>query len=340
MKSLFSKFKKPHAPKGSISIGVDIGRRYIKLISLVKGDKDIVVDKFSLKKSAGDIAHVLRQMIKENSIVSDGVNISLSGKSTIVRDLWLPIMSEKELKASLGYELDQYVPFPVEDIYYDSCILKENPMTRKEKLMRVVLAVANKKFVDENIKCLRQAGLSANIIDMDAIVLFNLFEREIDGKATVSLVDIGSTKTIIDIISDCTLTFTREIEYGAAKAMESVSRGLSISIDEAEKLMCEGDSKVILWLQDLISKLGKELWNSFEYYEGQEQRPVEKVYITGGGGLFPEIINLLGQSIGLPVFLWRAADKFKIDFDEQKKKEFEKISPLFSIAAGAACRSL
>lgn len=339
MKLSFPKTKK--AERLDVSIGLDIGHSYVKLVNLRRESENIFLDNFCIHYISGNIPVLLKKIAGECNLPTNKVNISLSGKSTIVRDLWMPQMSPKDLKVSLGYELDQYTPFPVEEIFYDSYILDENPLTRKNGQMRVVLAVAKKDFVNERIQWLKEAGFAPYIIDMDAISIFNLFQKDNTAeKGTIGLIDIGSGKTIIDIVTDNVLTFTREVEFGTIKVREWASHGLSISPDEAEKLVCSGDTKISGWVQDLASAIGKELWNSFEYYEGQEQKPVEKVYIAGGGSLLPEFVNLLGQAIGLPVSVWDPLAKLKINLNDTKKKELQKTAPLFSIAIGLADRFL
>lgn len=336
MKFSFPQFKKQ--PKLAVSVGLDIGHSYIKGVVLRKESSDIFLDNFCVHYTSGSIPSLLKKMTTECSLPTNRVNISLSGKSTIVRDLWMPQMKAEELKASLGFELDQYIPFPVEDIYYDCYILEEDPLTRKDGQMRVVLAVAKKTFVNERLQWLKQVGLTPNVICVDAISLFNVFQWQTQVSGTIGLVDIGSSKSIIDIISNKILTFTREVEYGTIRVREDASHGLSISIDEAEKLVCSGDSKVSGWIQDFAGRLGKEIWSSFEYYENQEQRPVEKVYITGGGASLSGLVNLLNQTVGLPVEIWNPLEKIKIS--NTKRSELQKTASIFTIAIGMGYRGL
>lgn len=338
MRFSFPKFKK--LPKADFSIGLDIGHSYIKVINLRREGGGIFLDNFYIYHVSDSIPSLLKKIINECSLPTKNVNISLSGKSTLVRDLWMPKMKPEELKMSLGYELEQYIPFPVEDINYDSFVLEEGPLTRKEGQMRVVLAVAKKALINERLDWLKGVGLIPNVIDMDAISLFNVFRWAGLDMGTVGLVDIGSSKTIIDIVSSNVLTFTREVEYGTGRIREGVSHGLSISMDEAERLICEGDSRISGWVEDLAGRLSKELWSSFEYYEGQEQRHVERVYVTGGGSMLSGLVGLLGQSIGLPLEVWSPLAKVKINLDEPRRLEIQKIAPIFSIAFGLACRSL
>lgn len=322
------------------AVGLDIGTSYIKLAVIRDENGRITLDNFYLAPVSKNISPALKKIADELQISSAVVNIALSGPATVVRNLWLPRMKPDELKASLKYELDQYIPFPLEDIYYDCYVLEDDPLNRKEGQMRVVLAVAKKKFLDERLQQIQQAGLVPGIISVDAVSLCNAYTRELPAQRTAGLVDLGSRKTIINIISGNILIFTREIEYGTMEIKKAVSRGLEISDNEAEELICSGDEKTTGWIQELGNKLGRELWSSFEYYEHQEQKPVEKIYVTGGGSLLPELVSSLGPLVGMPIGIWEPVTGLNTEIDDNKKQQLRKKAPLFTIAAGLAYRSI
>lgn len=329
----------------TVSVGLDIGHRYLKLLPLAITSEGAVLDTYSIRAlpPPPQIPAFLKNLFAEHKFPTNKVNLSLSGKATLVRDIWVPEMSPEDLKASVQYELDQYIPFPVEEVFYDSYILEEAPLTRKEGQMRVILAVANKQMVEGVLKWIKDAGLLPNIIDMDALALYNAFlwsATDSQKQGTVGLIDIGFSKIIIDIISDGILTFTREVGYGTCRVTEGVSKGLPVSKDEAENIICAGDSRIKGWVQDLVSRLSKDLWSSFEYYEGQEQRAIEKVYLIGGGSLLLDLVNSLGQAIDLPCEAWNPLGKIKINLDSPHVSDLGKISPLMAIACGLACRGL
>ena len=329
----------------TLPIGLDIGHGYLKLLPLIKTPEGIELNSFFIQKlpPLKEIPSFLKDLFAKYKFPATKVNFSLSGKATLVRDLWVPLMSPKELKASIQYELDQYIPFPVEEVYYDSYILEETPFTRKEGQMRIILAVANRKIVDGRLKWIKDASFIPNIIDMDVLALYNAFMWAADDsqrQETIGLVDIGFSKIIIDIVSNGILTFTREIEHGTNRVAESVSKEISVNKDEAERMICTGDSRIETKVGDLVTKLSKELWSSFEYYEGQEQRAVEKVYLTGGGSLLLGLVEQLDQVIDLPVSIWNPFGKIKINLDSKKRSDFEKAAPLMAIACGLACREL
>jgi type IV pilus assembly protein PilM len=323
-----------------ISRAIDIGRSYIKAVVLRKANNQVFLDNFCLMPTGKNIIATLGQIAKECNFVNKRVNISVSGKSTMVRNLWLPRMSQKELKVSLGYELGQHIPFSSEDVFFDSYIFEESHTARKEGQMRVLLAAANKQFILEKIQCLKNGSMTINLIDIDAVSLFNTYLIETSEKGAVGLIDIGSSKTIINIASGNILAFTREVEYGTMNIREASANGLSIEPSDAEEMICRNDEKIVGWIGDFAEKLSKEMWSSFGYYEGQEQQPVDKVYITGGGSLLPGIKEMLEKEVGIPVVLGYPVDKIKINLDDLKKDTFKKMAPMFSIALGLAYRTL
>ena len=344
------KSKTSVTPKKNVSIGLDIGYSSVKAVSFSAGKLDdfciYPISHMAIGDSVDDPsqvslkgAQVLKKLREKFAFKTNKVKISLAGRSTIVRNIWVPQMSIQELRTSMEYELDQYIPFPVEDVYHDCYILEENALTRKEGQMRVILAVVKRKIIDDLLLGLGKAGLEPLGVSVDAVVLSNgLAKRSVkkNGENTIAIVDIGASKTIIDIVSDNVLTFVREVEYGTKSIVDNISMGLSIEEVEAEKKMCNGEAEVESWLQEFILKIGSELWKSFEYYEGQTHKPIDAVYLCGGGCLLKGIVDMLSSNIGLPVNVWNALEGIELELDPSKTSKLQMMAPLFAVASGLA----
>lgn len=345
MKLPINNYKKQQTKK--LTLGLDLGSSCIKLVVLESNSGGTALINYVVallppgktRRSNTELSAVIKDLIVAHKLAVNNVNLSLAGKATIVRDIWVPQMSAEELATSIKYELDQYIPFPVEDVYHDSYILDESEVTRKEGQMRIVLAVAKRKVVDDHLQSLQTAGCQVNAVSVDAVVLANSFSAalsEEQKKETYAVVDIGVQKIIINILAGGLLLFTREVGYGTIKVIEGVSRGLSVARSEAEKLIIDRDTQIEGWIQDLASRLSKEMWNSIEYFEGQEHRNINKVYICGGGSLLPGLADSLSQAIGIAVEVWNPLLKLKIDLDSDKAAQLQRMAPLMAIALGLA----
>lgn len=324
----------------NISVGLDIGRSFIKAVCLKKENGEISLNNYCIRKTAEDILSAIKQIVNECNSSHARVNVSVSGKYTLVRNIWLPKMSPEELRNSLGYELNQYIPFPADEVFYDAYIWDENTYTRKEKQMRVVLAVAEKNCVNERIAWLKSCGMAPFVVDLDAVSLYNIFQFKRQNEDVSAIVDIGNMKTIVNIIFNNILAFTREIEFGTKKLFDNVSNELSITVEEAEAIVLKGDEKISNALNNFADKLGRDLWNTFEFFQEEEQKDVKRVYLTGGGSLIKGVVEAVSKMADCSVEKWNALDLFRVNLDEKKREEIKNISPLFSIALGLAFRAI
>lgn len=331
--------------KNKYSIGLDIGRRYIKLVCLLSEPSGVSIHSFICCRMSDGIksSSYFKELFSKYSFPENKVSISLSGRLSLVRNIWVPDMTTKEVKASIRFELDQYIPFPVEEVYYDSFVLEAGPLTRKEGQMRVVLVAANKKAVEGKLKYAKDAGFVPVVVDLDALAIYNAFDYAGDAslkKGTIGIIDIGANKTIINIITEGILVFVREIELGVDRIIDVISKGFSVSGEEAEKMILSNDERIDKIKTEIISRLGKEIWNSFEYYEGQDQRAVEKILLTGGGSLPDKIPDLIKDCTGLPAERWNPLASIRNNLDKDSKQNLEKIAPIMAVAGGLACREL
>jgi len=107
--------------------------------------------------------------------------------------------------------------------------------------MRVLLVAAKRTFIDEHVGILEGAGLLPAVVDVDSFALGNAYElsgminpQAIAAGKLVALVDIGASKTNINIMSDSVSYFTREFYKGGDDLTDSISKKLSLEVKEAE----------------------------------------------------------------------------------------------------------
>jgi type IV pilus assembly protein PilM len=169
---------------------------------------------------------------------------SVSGRFVFVRYISMPVMTDEELVNAAKYELGKYIPVEVDEVLHDSQKLEElPPQEGQEPEMRVLLVAAKRTFIDEHVAVVETSGLQPAVVDVDSFALGNAYE--LSGMANaqavaqgrlVALVDIGASKTNINIMSDTVSYFTREFYKGGDDLTDAVSKKLSLEAREAENL--------------------------------------------------------------------------------------------------------
>ncbi|MDD5292240.1 MAG: pilus assembly protein PilM, partial [Candidatus Omnitrophica bacterium] len=260
------------------------------------------------------------------------------GSNVVLRYVHIPIMSYEEVVKSMAFELERYIPFNKEEINFDFAILKKNKNTGK---MLVLIVAAKKDLINSRISLCRELGYQVSFIDVCSLALANYFEFTSSIKDKVcAIVNLGASVSSVSIIEDGLLVLSRDIFIGGNDFTKKLSEVLNKDFKEAEELkMGPLNDSLLQSLEPVFSNLTKELKVSFDFYETQENRLIDKILITGGSahlkGMLDYMKHYLGQNIELVVF------------DEQKIKlspsldatKFKECFNSFTFALGMGFRN-
>ena len=151
-------------------VGLDIGSSAVKAIELRQvssGYKvvaigsepvpaDCIVDGAII--DGGAVADVIRQLFERNGIKTKEVVASLSGNAVIVKRIALPLMSDEELRESIYWEAEQYIPFDIQDVNLDYQVLQAGSEGHESGTMDVLLVAAKKEKITDYTGVISQAG--------------------------------------------------------------------------------------------------------------------------------------------------------------------------------------
>jgi len=338
-------------------VGVDIGSQCLKLVSLQKGSEGYTLRAFhikdlgeplgSLEGSTEVWGEVLKDMVDEAGVRGRETSCAVAGQSVVVRYIELPKMEKAELKNAIKFEAEQYIPFPIDEVYVDFHILANAPVSDPRR-MKVLLVAARKELINALLQIFQKAGLRLVAIDVQSFALVNAFETfgpKVDEQVSVALVDIGAKITKIHIIKNRLSFFCRDIAIGGANLTSAIAQHLNVDFKEAEHIKKEeGDAAEVNRISDallpVLEDLAGELRLSFDYYENQSfEASVEKMYISGGGAMLKNLDKFLAQTLGVETSLWDPTQRLILNGQPgaQDIKDFVHLIP---IGLGLAVRGV
>lgn len=319
------------------SVSLDIGSSYIKAISLERDIQTISITGFSCEKIEADAKTTIKKVLSRIPMKKKELAMSVSGQSVVLRYVNMPLMSDEELGKAMAFELEKHIPFDKNDVNADFTVLKKNKNTGK---MLVLIAAAKKDLTNNRLNTIKELGYSPVFVDVCPLAMANYFEYARDSKEGVcAVINLGATLSSVDIIEDGLLVLSRDIFIGGNDFTKKIAEVLNKNIKESESIKLRSlDDNIIQSLEPTFTNLAKELKVSFDFYETQENRSIDKIYITGGSaqlkGLADFFKSFLGQDIELIKF---NHDKFKLK-PSLGLEEFENSFNFFTIALGMALR--
>ncbi|MDD2689601.1 MAG: type IV pilus assembly protein PilM [Candidatus Omnitrophica bacterium] len=328
--------------KERISVGLDMGTNAIKIVKLRFFKEGTELSAFEIEPSQLDVASALKRL--KNSLGEiDGVNLSASGSSTVIRYVEFPRMSSEELKQSLKFEAQKHIPFSIGEVNLDGNILKPDLPDNK---MLVLVAAAKKELVKQRLKLIEDAGMKPNLIDIDSIALMNAFnfnyaQDETLQHKTVALLNIGGAVTNLDIMEDGIPRLSRDIHIAGNNITNKIKDIFAVDFGTAENLKLnptsEKANKVTVALESVLTNLAAEIRTSFDYYESQSASSVAKIFLSGGTSKFNGLKEILTNFLGIEVEHWDPLKQISLPgkLDAQKVKA---SSGQLAVAVGLALR--
>jgi type IV pilus assembly protein PilM len=315
-KELLSKLLKreaaaaPALPVSTLSC--DFGRSKIVFLEVEKSASGVKLLKFQKASRAADPEkdpEVLKQTFDAGAYSTNKVRISVKGQGVIVRFIQFPTMKEADLRSAITYEIDQYIPFKSHEVIWDISILEENvPLTAGGTGLSVLLAAVKREDLYSLITTFQKAGLEIELIDVDALSAVNAFEYFHPDRLTkpAAFLDIGSEISTLSIIQNSKPRFIRDISFGGVDILKRMKRKLGLTEEQA-RTQIEVDQaptpEAAAILKESLADLVSDLKVSLNYYLDQvpSSEPVKNLFIGGGGGYHPIVIETLTADLGFPV---------------------------------------
>jgi type IV pilus assembly protein PilM len=334
-------------------IGLDIGSKFIKALELTKSKDTYVITGYAHAELQvqDSIPNVLSDLFSRAGFQSRRVVTSVSGKNVVVRYVSMPMTTDEDLRSSARYELGKYIPFDVGEVVHDCQILEELPVAEgTTPEVRVVLVAARKTFIDEHISILEHAGLYPEIIDLDVFALENAFslEQAISPSQTeeremvpVALIDIGASKTSINITNGILSYFSREFYKAGDTLTEAISKKIAMDLREAERLKRNpGPEATIIFKQisTVIEDITHDINISLDFFENQYNQEVKTIYLTGGGSLCEGVPQTLERILQRSVIMWNPIQAFKLDLPKDARDELMAYVFQSAVCLGLASR--
>jgi type IV pilus assembly protein PilM len=339
-------------------VGLDIGSRSIKASEIIDSKKGRSLKNFGyLELSSGSIedgvikdpnavADSIRQLFKEHHFKEQNVAVSIGGYSVIVKNIVVENQPEAQLQETIPFEAEQYIPFDISDVNIDFLILGESENNPNQ--LNVLLIAAKKEIINEYFNLIKLAGLNPCIIDVDAFALQNIYEANYGtADQNIALIDIGASKTALNILKEGTSVFIRDVSMGCSQINQKISSLLNCSFEEAEKfklgeqteMLSPGDLEEIE--SSVVSGWCTEIRRALDFfYSTYPDDQIKRILLSGGGANINEFHDLLASETSIEVETINPLQNIQYDEAHFESTFLKKIAPQAALCMGLALRRI
>jgi type IV pilus assembly protein PilM len=339
-------------------VGLDIGSRSLKVAEITESKRGRELKGFGITEIAHgaiedgtindpeSVAESIRQLFKAYNIKERNVAISIGGYSVIVKKIAVQTMDEEQLQETIHFEAEQYIPFDISDVNLDFQILGDNETNPNQ--MNVFLVAAKKEMVNDYVNLANLAGLNPCIVDVEAFALQNTFEANYDTAGdNVALIDIGASKTSLNILKGNNSVFMRDVSLGCMQINQKIISLIDCSYDEAEQLKYGGGSDRLSDedLKGIISSIVADWCTEIRraldfFYSTYPDDQIKRIILSGGGANIAEFRELLAVEASAEVETINPFRNIYVDDNRFDPDFIKQAGPQAAITAGLAIRKV
>lgn len=309
---------------GSSSVKMIKARRGIKNFQVISVVSEDISREESLSDFPGALDKSLQRILARENLSDTSVILSISTDRLFIRNIKFPFHDMAKIREAIPYEAEENIPYPLDKVSMDFQAL----MAEADDSRTVIMAAVNRDYINEILQVFHNAGLNPLFAGLEANALtksYDYFNSVND--ETVLLADIGFSKTVISIIRNNSLLYTRSIASGTGEIVNYISDVLKINSEEAAAIFTQLDidlsstdaSRLKNVKTDIpvsSQKLKKIHSHASDVFAGiideirltlkagnivTDFTGFSRIMLSGGGSNIKGIAKLFGDESGLPV---------------------------------------
>ena len=232
-------------------IGVDVGSTAVRVAEVAAGEIPVIVRAAQVPLppgvvEAGEVrqpeivGEALRELWSKAGVKSKQVHLGVGNQRVVVRELALPWLPEKELRDTLGFQVQEFIPMASDEAVLDFDPLGEMDQGGR-RMVRILLVAAHKPMVNALVEAALAAKLDPQGIDLTPFAVIRAVGAgddglDLDSSGDEAIVDIGAQVTSICVHDRGVTRFVRMLPSGGRDITLALASGLGVDDEMAERL--------------------------------------------------------------------------------------------------------
>jgi Tfp pilus assembly PilM family ATPase len=352
------------ARRGDSAIGIDLGKRVFKGVSLQrKSDSRFVLTSYASREvpeqisSAEELAQQIKLLVRELGGGAKGCALAVSDPTSLLRIIEQPDTPVDLLRNALRLNglavLNQECKDFVLDVAPVRSQANAEPANGTEKTESGSIAVQSsvttktrylvggmlRDVVKQIAEAMGKTRITPDILQLAPVCSFNAFEvayPDIFNTEAFLLLDMGHLQSTVLIGSKGELMLVRSIDYGGQELTQALTAEGAIEREAAWAMIKEADAGMAEICRTSLTRLATEVRNSIGFFEGQREESITRIFVSGGLARAEAVLQALSDELTLPCEIWDPLETCEVALPAGKRQALPHEFVSLNVACGAA----
>lgn len=287
------------------------------------------------------LGEVIMTAVGQSGIKSKNVVIGMPSSKTFTTVIDVPNMPDIELKNSVKYQIDQFIPTPMTETTVDWVMLGQSLHDTKQQ--EVLLASTSNTYAEERLEFIESLGFNVIAAEPDAIAMVrSLLPYDVNDARLI--IDMGERSTDLAITFGDAPRLIRNIPTGLGSLIKSAVQNLNVQEDQARQFILKFglapdrlEGQVYRAIESTLDNFSAELVKSIKFFQTRyPNTPVGGVLLSGFSATVPQFGAYVSAKTGVAATVANPWQRVKVSPSDQQ--QLNAVASEFSTVIGLAQR--
>lgn len=287
------------------------------------------------------LGEVIMTAVGQSGIKEKNVVIGLPSSKTFTTVIDVPAMGEAELKSTIKYQIDQYIPMAINEAKVDWALLGQSLHDPKQQ--EVLLASTANSYAEERLEFIEGLGFNVIAAEPDPIAMIrSLLPSGI--KDARLIIDMGERSTDLAITFGDTPRLVRSIPTGLGSLIKAAVQNLNVQEDQARQFILKFglapdrlEGQVYRSIESTLENFANELVKSIKFFQTRyPNTPVGGILLSGFSAIVPQFGAYITAKTGVASSVANPWQKVHVAQSDQQ--QLGSIASEFATVIGLAER--
>ncbi len=334
--------------------GLDIGTNAVRAVQLARTSQgwnlvhygyapvDSSVTSGDSPEAKRRLGEAIMTAVGQAGIKVNNVAIGLPSSKTFTTIIDIPKVSEQELKATMKYQVDQYIPMAIEEAKVDWALLGDSMHAQGQ--YEVLLTSVAKEYAEERLEFVESLGFNVIAEEPDPIAMTRSLILT-DAQDARLILDVGENSTDLVITYMDAPRLVRNVPTGLSSLVRSATQNLNVQDSQARQFILKFglapdrlDGQVLRAIDGVLDNFAGEIVKSIKFFQTRyPSLPVGGISISGFGAVIPQLDAYISGKTGVPTTTanpWQ-----RVNMSPSDQQQLTPVAAEFATVVGLAQRS-
>ncbi len=287
------------------------------------------------------LGEVIMTAVGQSGIKTKNVVIGLPSSKTFTTVIEVPVMPENELRNTIKYQVDQYIPMAVNEAKVDWALLGTS--LHDPKMQEVLIASTANTYAEERLEFVESLGLNVIAAEPDPLAMIRSLLPS--GVADARLIiDVGEQSTDLAITFGDAPRLVRTIPTGLKSLIKAAVQNLSVQGDQARQFILKFglapdrlEGQVYRAIEGVLDNFAVELVKSVKFFQTRyPNNPVVGSMLSGYAAVVPGFAEYVSSKTGIQAAMANPWQRVTVAQSDQQ--QLMPVASQYSTAVGLAQR--